>query len=108
MKATSLVGRRTFVSSLSGTGVLLATGSNVADAEPTQLERRNRWTLPEKNQIRRKFDETRSRRVVFVSHCMLNQNARITTAADFAANNGHHQVSKMIEDHAKTMETKNQ
>ena len=30
------------------------------------------------------------------------------TAADFAANNGHHQVSKMIEDHAKTMETKNQ
>jgi predicted secreted protein len=44
-----------------------------------------RWTLPEMNQVEREFDQTRSRKVIFASHCMLNQNARITTAADFPA-----------------------
>jgi predicted secreted protein len=84
MKETSLVGRRAFVSSLAGIGLLLSKCSN-AEAERPQPEQNEKWILPDKNQIKREFDEIRSRKVVYLSHCMLNQNARITTAADFPA-----------------------
>ena len=80
MKDNGSLGRRTFVSSLGGGGLLLS----CFDQEET-VPSKTRWSLPEKNHIKREFDQTRSRKVIFVSHCMLNQNARITSAADFPA-----------------------
>jgi len=81
MNDSSLVNRRRFVSSLGATGLVLSTGSG----HSVQAAEGRKWTLPEANRVKREFDQTRSRKVVFLSHCMLNQNARITTAADFPA-----------------------
>ena len=81
MNDSSLVNRRRFVSSLGATGLVLSTGSG----HSLQAAKERKWTLPEANKVKREFDQTRSRKVVFLSHCMLNQNARITTAADFPA-----------------------
>jgi predicted secreted protein len=75
--------RRNFIWSMTGSGLLFSSTTAPAMAQTGQLQKK--WTLPEKNRVKRTFDEVRSRKVIFVSHCMLNQNARITTAADFPA-----------------------
>ena len=83
MKVSDLVHRRGFI--LGGAGMALSSGvppRGVAEGQPAG---KPRWSLPATNQVRREFDRIRSRKVVYAAHCMLNQNARITTAADFPA-----------------------
>ena len=83
MKDSSSVNRRSFV--LGGAGLALSYGmppQGVAEGRPVD---KPKWSLPEKNRIRREFDRIRSGKVVLAAHCILNQNARITTAADFPA-----------------------
>ena len=79
------IDRRGFVSSLGTGGLLFSSCSRLPEKDSTTSDYQTRWTLPSQNEIKREFDQTRSRKVIFVSHCMLNQNARITTAADFPA-----------------------
>ena len=77
------VNRRGFVAGSAGLVVSACTPSQrTVEGQPVEkLE----WTLPKTNRARRDFDQVRSGKVVFVAHCMLNQKARITTAADFPA-----------------------
>ncbi len=83
MKGSDLVHRRAIV--LGGAGLALSSGilsQRVAEGQPVE---KPKWSLPAKNRVRREFDMIRSGKVVYAAHCMLNQNARITTAADFPA-----------------------
>jgi len=84
MKEPKLVDRRTLVTSLGAAGVSISCAPT-PKSPAEQATGNQKWSLPDENQVRREFDQTRSRKVIFVSHCMLNQNARITTAADFPA-----------------------
>ena len=83
MKEPKLVDRRTLVTSLGAAGVMLSCAPT-PESPVQQATGNQNWSLPDENQVRREFDQTRSRKVIFVSHCMLNQNARITTAAEAA------------------------
>lgn len=78
-------GRRGFFKCAAGASLALAGCKAAEKAEIVLKTGRPEWTLPEQNRVRREFDQVRSRKVIYVSHCMLNQNARITTAADFPA-----------------------
>jgi len=79
--------RRGFFRSAAGASVALAgcsVGAGNKQKEPVQPVQK--YTLAEKNRVRRDFSgDVRSHKVVFVPHCALNQNARITDAADFPA-----------------------
>ncbi len=83
MKGPDLVDRRSFV--LGGAGLVLSSGISSKRVGKGQPVEKPKWSLPTKNRVRREFDKIRSGKVVYAAHCMLNQNARITTAADFPA-----------------------
>ena len=83
MKDSSSVKRRSFL--LGCASLASSSGTHLQGLAAGQRVDKRGWSLPEGNRIRREFDGVRSRKVVLVSHCMLNQNARITTAADFPA-----------------------
>ena len=78
-------GRRGFFKCAAGAGLALAGCKAAQKEEIVQKVENSEWTLPEQNQVKREFDKVRSRRVIFVSHCILNQNARIYGSADFPA-----------------------
>jgi len=85
MSVSDSLARRSFFKCAAGASLALA-GCKAAEKEETVQEvGKPKWTLPEKNRVKREFDQVRSRKMIFVSHCTLNQNARITTAADFPA-----------------------
>ena len=83
MKDSDSVNRRSFV--LGSAGLALSSCMPSQEVAQDQPVEKPRWALPEQNRVRRKFDQVRSGKVVFAAHCILNQNARITTAADFPA-----------------------
>lgn len=83
MKDPGSVDRRCFL--LGGAGLASTSGAHCPEIAEGRPADKQRWSLPEENRVRREFDRIRSWKVVLVSHCMLNQNARITTAADFPA-----------------------
>jgi len=81
------VDRRGFFRSAAGVSLALA-GCSGGDVEKKKETARPgaKFSLPGKNRVKRDFSkDVRSRKVVFVPHCALNQNARITGAADFPA-----------------------
>lgn len=85
MSVSDFLARRNFFKCAAGASLALA-GCKAAEKEETVQEvRKPKWTLPEKNHVKREFDQVRSRKVIYVAHCILNQNARITKSADFPA-----------------------
>jgi len=89
MSNSERIGRRGFLSLLAGTSVAAACTKASQNAQKEQTEkyaRRPEWSLPKKNRVKLDFTrDPRSRKVIFVAHCVLNQNARILDAADFPA-----------------------
>jgi predicted secreted protein len=88
MTDKSSLSRRRFISMSPLAAAALTVGSADAKESPIPLPD---YTIPEsgfhgRDENKRNWSgDPRSRKVVFLSHCMLNQNARIVHAADFPA-----------------------
>jgi len=78
-------GRRGFFKCAAGASLALAGCKAGEKQEIVQKVVKPEWTLPEQNRVKREFDQVRSGKVIYVAHCILNQNARILTSADFPA-----------------------
>lgn len=85
MKTQKRIGRRGFICSSAGTSIALAACSGPPLEESTS-SKASGSKLVDKPQVKRDFDrDGRSKKVVFVAHCILNQNARHVDCADFPA-----------------------
>lgn len=85
MSVFNSIGRKIFFKSAVGIPLALACCKAEEKSEKEMEAKKPKWTLPEKNQVKREFDRVRSRKVIFLAHCILNQNARITVCANFPA-----------------------
>ena len=88
MSGKRMVSRRKFVAGSAAAVASMAAGEAKAAGEPIPAPD---YSIPEsgfhgKPESKRNWTtDDRSKKVVFISHCMLNQNARIANEADFPA-----------------------
>ena len=86
MKSLKSIGRRGFLHSTAGVAAGLACCRVPEQAGAEAAPKAREWKLPEESRARQDFEaDVRSRKVLYVPHCALNQNARIVRAADFPA-----------------------
>jgi len=87
MKVRQVIGRRGFLCSSVGSSLALASCQGESEEESLRAEsNRPNSVLVNKPQVKRDFSKDgRSKKVIFVAHCMLNQNARHVDCADFPA-----------------------